>query len=1107
MPDLAELKRLVESTVEATVRRTIERRANPWATYRLQFHAGFTFHDAAAIVPYLKQLGISHVYASPYTQARAGSKHGYDVCDHAKLNTELGGAEGYRAFVAALREAGIGHILDIVPNHMAAVEDNAWWREVLENGPCSVYSSFFDIDWKPVKDELENRVLIPILGEQYGDALESGKLKLEHVDGGFVVNYYSRRLPIGPKTAIPVLHHQIDQLRAALGAESEAFSEYQSIITALEHLPPATATSAKMILERQREKEVIKRRLRELEAREPAVGEFIAANVELFNGKVGEPETFDRLDKLLQHQSYRLSDWRAASDEINYRRFFDINDLAALCIEKPEAFYAVNELVGRLVGEGVVDGLRIDHVDGLFAPEEYLWRLQWNYLAQLARREFEALTSEAVASSALEVALLSAEATGEAELAAAATASTAVVDATAAAVSPAYHIGPQVLRGVCRRLRLKPPRPADLTAIFGPTLHDIAEHEAWRAETEIGSLDAADASTGPIAVDPSQAPLYVLVEKILGPDEPLPESWPTAGTTGYDFTAQLNGLFVSPDGHNQIEKHYQRFTEESRTFGDVVRECKRVILRFSMSSELQMLAHRVNRLSEQHRKSRDFTLNALRYALREVLASFPVYRTYPGPDGVSDRDTNFVNRAVAVAKRRNRAMDPSTFDFIRDILLLRHPPGLSEGAVRAREEFAGKFQQVTSPIMAKGVEDTAFYVYCPLVSTNEVGGDPVRAANAVSSFHVQNALRCERQRRGLLATTTHDTKRSEDVRARIDVLSEVPKQWREAVARWSRLTRRYRKEVDGAPAPSPQDEYLFYQSLVGVFPTGDVHRINRDELIERLQTYMEKATREAKQRTSWINPHAEYDQTMRQFVGDCLTPGPHNRFLVSFLAFHRQMIRAGLYTALSQVVVKLMSPGVPDIYQGQELWDFSLVDPDNRRPVDYRRRAALLEQVQTAWNSQPAGRAEFASALAHAPDDERLKLFVTRRLLDVRRLMAEVFAAGKYEPLACRGEQAEHLIALAWRREEAERASIVVIVPRLWAKLATETGLPDVVDVTTHAVQVWSDTAVETPPAMSGEYVNLFTGAKLSAAQHAPLRVAELLDTFPIAVLSGDHGE
>ncbi len=481
-----------------------------------------------------------------------------------------------------------------------------------------------------------------------------------------------------------------------------------------------------------------------------------------------------------------------------------------------------------------------------------------------------------------------------------------------------------------------------------------------------------------------------------------------------------------------------------------------------MASELQMLAHRLNRISEQHRRSRDFTLNMLRFALREILVCFPVYRVYASPAGVSPRDRRFVQLAVALAKRRNPAVDLAVFDFIRDVVLLEHPPGLSEEARRQREEFAGKFQQVTSPIMAKGVEDTAFYVYFPLLSTNEVGCDPRHAATLPAAFHEHNVDRRLHRPESMLASSTHDSKRSEDVRARLDVLSEIPRDWQVAVNRWSRLNRRKRCEVDGQPAPSRNDEYLFYQSLLGIWPPGPVDDQEHARLVERLQAYMEKATREAKQRTSWISPNQAYDHAIREFVAAVLQNRPDNRFLADFRAFHAQIVPFGLVNALVQLVLKLMSPGVPDIYQGQELWDLTLVDPDSRRPIDFDLRRRLLDEVarRTADASRAVdssraadgsgvtndslARRDFARELATNPMDSRLKLYVTHELLALRRVLDRVFRHGSYVPLEVQGAKAEHAVAFARaaaRSGSAEADDIVlVVVPRLLARLVRQSS-------------------------------------------------------------------
>ncbi len=852
------------------VRRTIASRFRPpRATYRLQFQAGqMTFRDAAALAPYLSELGISHVYASPCLKAHSGSSHGYDTVDYGQLNPELGSPDDYAAMVQALHAQGMAQILDFVPNHMAAVAtENPWWNNVLENGPSSPYASYFDIDWHPVKAELENRVLLPLLGEQYGAVLEAGQLQLEYADGAFALKYFDRRLPLDPRTYSLVLNRNLEQFRTSLEPESAELHELESILTALEYLPQRTETALERVAERQREKEVIKGRLRRLTTDCPAVAEFVGQNVLELNGSVGKPDSFDRLDELLSDQAYRLSHWKAAADEVNYRRFFDVNELAAVCTEDLQVFEAMHQFVLERLVHGDVNGLRIDHIDGLYDPLDYLRRLQQGFLLALGQAEHARLS------------------------------------AAPHAGDHATPTWPELEPEFLRNLENNPP-------------------------TDRHGL------------------LYVVVEKILGPEEPLPDEWPVAGTTGYDFQNLANRLLIDPVGLPEVMKAYNRFTGDGVDFREAAYQAKLLILRVSMSSELHLLAHRLNRLSERHRRSRDFTLNTLRIALREIMACFPVYRTYIGRGQVSERDRQVIHRAAAQAKRRSPARNAAVFDFIRDVLLLEQPPGLDEEGRRERELFVGRFQQVTSPLIAKGIEDTAFYVHVPLASLNEVGNDPAKGAVTVEEFHRENAERHAHRRGSLLATTTHDTKRSEDVRTRIDVLSEIPQLWRAAINRWTRMNRRHHREVDGLSAPSRNDEYLLYQTLVGAWPLEPLEKASRQQFTDRIQSYMQKAIHEAKERTSWINPNPEYDEAVRSFVGTVLKDRPKNRFLADFLAFHQRIVPWGLYGALSQMVLKLTSPGVPDIYQGQELWDFSLVDPDNRRPVDFAARKEMLAGLQ-----------------------------------------------------------------------------------------------------------------------------------------------------------------
>jgi len=1028
---MSELSAWVQWMAQAVAAAVCSRSCRPTATYRVQFEPQkLTFRDAAGIVPYLEELGISHLYASPYLKARAGSTHGYAIVDHGQLNPELGSENDYRALVKALHGRGLGQILDTVANHMSATPaENLWWSDVLENGPASPHATYFDVDWCPVKEELRGRILLPILGDQYGQVLESGELKLEYRQGAFFLRYQQSLLPIEPRTYRAVLTHGLDALKETQPADSEELRELESIVTALGHLPECTATDSARVSERQREKEVIKDRLRALTERAAAVAEFIQRNVREFNGTPADPHSYDNLDKLLDAQVYRLSHWKAAADEINYRRFFDINDLAAVCTEDPQVFAESHRLVFDLLVRGDVDGLRVDHIDGLYEPLEYLRRLQRGYLLAVGK---------------------------------------AVYQRAAEAAAP----------------------PRDAPAGTPPPWSDI----------EPALLPAVTAMT---CTDRANLPLYVVVEKILGSDESLPPDWLLAGTTGYDFLNSAGGLFVDPAGLAELINIYSRFIDQRLDFRAVAQQSKLLIFRTAMSSDLQLLAHRLNRISERHRRSRDFTLHTLRTALREILACFAVYRTYIREGYVSERDRQVVCRAAAQAKRRNPATDAAVFDFIRDVLLLERPPDLDEAGRRERELFVGRVQQVTSPVLAKGIEDTAFYRYFPLASLNEVGGDPVRGAASLEEFHRHNLARQAAWPRSLVCTTTHDTKRSEDARARISVLSEIPHFWRKAVNRWARLNRRHRREVDGQPAPSRNDEYLFYQTLVGVWPLAAPDGKQLRELAGRMAAYIEKATREAKVHTSWINPDAEYDAAVREFTAAALADHPKNRFLAEFRRFHDEIVDWGLYSALSQTLLKLTAPGVPDIYQGQELWDFSLVDPDNRRPVDFAARRKMLARLRKDAGRDGRSLPSLARGLAQNPRDPRLKLLVTWQVLQFRRRHAELFQLGDYLPLDVEGAKAKHLCAFArqwFPAAEAQPAIAIVVAPRLLAALSPPAAdAPRVPPPLGPAV--WEDTQIVVKKMASARLTNLFTGQACSA-DAARIPAAAALADFPVALLT-----
>lgn len=968
------------------------RRTLPTSTYRLQFNRTFTFLDARRIVPYLARLGVSHCYASPFLKARSGSPHGYDVVDHNSFNPEIGTESQFEEFVCELHAYGMGLILDFVPNHMAvASNSNAWWMDVLEDGPSSPYASFFDIDWMPLKPDLAHKVLLPVLGDQFGRILENGQLELKLQDGAFSLYYFDRRFPIATRTIGLILKHRIEDLTQRLGSDNPHLSEYQSILTAIGHLPSHIETDLEKVAEGRREKEVIRRRVKELSDASPAVREFLAENVRQFNGTRGDPRSFDLLDQLLLDQAYRLAFWRVAADEINYRRFFDVNELAAICMENPAVFDQAHRLVLHLIKAGFVDGIRIDHPDGLYAPLEYFTKL------------------------------------------------------VAAA----------------------------------------SDHEDHRGEETLPAPE-----------------LYLVVEKILGRGEHLPADWPVHGTTGYDFLNSVNSLFVDRTNAKAFDAIYAKFTHEIFDVRMLAYRCKKLIMDASMSSEISVLGHELDRISEQDRSSRDFTLRGLMDALREVIACFPVYRTYITSAGVPDRDRRYLEMAVARAKRMNPAVSESIYDFVRDILLLKLPDQASEESRQVQQRFVSRFQQVTSPIMAKAVEDTTFYIYNRLVSLNEVGSDPEKFGQTTAVFHQHNLDRLANWPNSMLASSTHDTKRSEDVRARINVLSELPRDWRTVLFRWSRVNHRKKVEIDGELVPSRNDEYLLYQTLVGTWPTEPMDPAQRTTYIERMQQYMLKATREAKVHTSWISPHTAYEQALSKFVAGILTDLRNHGFLSMFVPFAAQIAEFGLWNSLSQTLLKLTSPGVPDLYQGTELFDFSLVDPDNRRPVDFPRREQQLNDLESQLVRLGGDKAALLRVLLNNRSNGNLKLYVLWQVLNHRLEHPDLYSSGSYLPLTPTGRRPDNVCAFA-RVSGAGR--MIVIVPRFLTQMIPEPLQKVASSGGPFDPQAWEDTTVAIPEEFAGrEFHNLLSGEIVSRANLTPdgaLPLATILEQFPIALL------
>ena len=985
----------------------------PTSTYRLQVHHAFPLSAARDVVPYLSRLGIGAVYTSPYFTAQPGSTHGYDVCNHNEINPEVGGRDAHAAFTSAVAASGMGHVVDFVPNHMGIGPGaNAWWHDLMENGPSAAASSFFDVEWVPVKQELRGKLLLPILGDQYGKVLERGELQLAFREGTVVLKYFEQELPINPRQAPRVFRTAIEPIREALGADDPRLHEFQSILSSLENMPPYTESEPERMAERQREKEVARGRMTRLAEESSEVRAAIDEAVSRFNGEPGRPDSFDSLHDLLEVQVYRLAYWRTASHEINYRRFFDINTLAGLRVEVPEVFEATHALLGELLRTGQVSGVRIDHPDGLFDPARY----------------FDDLQALAV--------------------------------------------------------------------------------RVWGKQQASG--DPRDAGQpGP------RRELYVVAEKILSGREKLLRRWAVHGTTGYNYLNDLNGVFVDSAQGRRMRRIYTRLTDREEPFEDVLYASKRLIITTAMASELTVLAHMLDRIGEGNRKSRDFTLDSMREVITEVVACFPVYRTYVDEEGWSPEDRAVVEQAIGRARRRNPAMESSLFDFFREVMLPRevppegeprpddrrggYPPATPEEA-RERLRFAMKLQQYTGPVQAKGLEDTTFYRYNLLISLNEVGGDPSRFGRSVDEFHEANARRAEEWPFEMLATATHDTKVGEDVRARINVLSEVADEWARQVSRWMRVNKAYRTILDGEPAPDRNDEYRFYQALVGAWPVDapEGARQAPAEFLERMQAYMLKAVRESKVHTSWLTPNEDYEKGLHRFVEGALKSGGA-RFLPAFLPFQRRVAALGVVNSLAQTTLKLGSPGVPDFYQGTDLWDLSLVDPDNRRPVDFAHRERLLTEVDTLLSTTSTeARAARVTEWLGGWKDARIKLAITAAGLRLRRDHPELFLQGRYVPLQTDVSVTGGVVAFA-RVHEDEAA--IFAAPRLAAALAGEASqLPIGMDR-------WKTSRVLLPPELAGRsFRHAITGAELrptTSGREAWLFAGQLFETIPAAIISG----
>jgi (1->4)-alpha-D-glucan 1-alpha-D-glucosylmutase len=923
----------------------------PLATYRIQFHSGFTFKDAEAIAAYLADLGVSDLYASPVFTARKGSSHGYDVVNPQEINPELGGIEGFEELVKALNQRAIGWVQDIVPNHMAFDSQNEMLMDVLENGPDSQFRDFFDIAWDHPYDNMHGRVLAPFLGKFYGDSLESGELQLRYEERGFSVNYYDLKFPLRIESYTGVLTHNLAQLREKLGRDDPDFVKLLGILYALKYIP-----SGEDGRERYNQIAFIKRMLWELWNDSPEISQFIEDNIQFINGEPGNPESYNLLDSVLTDQFFRLSYWKVGNEELNYRRFFTVNDLISLRVEDQKVFDTIHQLPLQLIQDNKINGLRVDHIDGLYNPAEYLSRLRDH-----------------------------------------------VPDA------------------------------------------------------------------------------YLVVEKILEENEELPLNWSIQGTTGYDYMTKVNNLFCQQENQSEFDAVYFAFVGRATAYEALVDENKRMMIGKHLAGDIDNLAHLLKQLSSRHRYASDFTMYGLKRALVEVLTLFPVYRTYISPEGSRKADQDCMKRVLAEAQEKT----PNSLNelyFIEKFLLLEFDDSLTEEDKQLWLHFLMRLQQYTGPLMAKGVEDTVMYIYNRLISLNEVGSHPGHFGISVDDFHTFNQDRCAQWPHAMNATATHDTKRGEDARARLNVLSEIPHEWEEQIRKWHQMNAAQKTCVEGIDAPDRNDEYFLYQTLLGSYPFTDDEY---PQFIDRVKEYLIKAIREAKVHSNWLRPDDDYENALIKFAEDLLKD-PKGGFMQEFRPFQRKIQHYGICNSLSQTLLKLASPGVPDLYQGSELWDLSMVDPDNRRPVDFAQRSDFLKKIKTRSKKNLSG---LITELLQAPEDGRLKLFLIHRLIQARRTYSDLFQRGSYQKLTVLGSLKAHVVAFT---RELGDMQMIAIAPRLLTPLVREGEYPI-------GEQVWRETRILQPPDADSVWHNAVTGQKIEGDD--TLWMKEILSQFPVALL------
>ncbi len=920
----------------------------PVATYRIQFNPAFGFSAAQRRIPFLSELGISTVYASPIFKAKQGSMHGYDVVDPQQLNAELGSPEEFESLCQEVRKYRMGWLQDIVPNHMAYNHENRMLMDIFERREQSPYYDFFDVDWVHIYENFQGRILAPFLGRFYSEALEDAEIQLSFGPRGFSLNYYDHNFPLYFKSYRKILMLRIQKLVEMLGETSADLFKYYGIVDLFDTIPAESAHGSYDRLT------YAKNSLWELYSSVADIKTFLDDNVQLINGEKGHVASFQVLDELLSEQCFRLSFWKVASEELNYRRFFTINDLISLRVEKEDVFSVTHALIQRLIQEGRIHGLRIDHIDGLYDPQAYLNRLR----------------------------------------------------------------------------------------------QDVGD-------------------------------IYIVAEKILAQEERLAPSWPIQGTTGYDFLNAVNGVFCRKDHEKEFNKIYFRFTKLTTVYEQLVVHKKRLIIGKHMAGDIDNLAYLMKKVASRDRYGRDITLYGLRRALVEVMSFFPVYRTYISQELFTEQDRRFISQAIMKARQRAPGLCYE-IHFIEKFLLLDLVEQLSETEKNDFWHFIKRFQQLTAPIMAKGFEDTMFYTYNKLISLNEVGGEPSLFGLSLPDFHAFNGWRQRYCPFSMNATATHDTKRGEDVRARINVLSEIPVEWKQALARWKKFNRPKKHKKNAQTMPDANDEYFIYQTLLGTFPS---HFDDLSTYKQRIRDYIIKSVREAKVHTAWIKPDSEYEKACVEFFDKLLEEKEHNAFLEDFLVFKQTIEHYGLFNSLSQVVLKITSPGVPDFYQGTELWDFTLVDPDNRRPVDFDLRDRYMKELK-----QEGDRPAIIERLLSDKTSGAIKFFVMMNALEERQKSRDVYGRGEYIPLETQGRFKDCLIAYA--RVWDDKWSIT-IVPRFLTQISGKESLP--------LGHLWQDTKIILPPAAPKRFKNIFTHQVMESPD--TFLAGDVFSACPVALL------